>query len=124
MHWSYLPGAATSTLQQSENGSVGINGKPIESLSRHDLREFIEWVHYQAVQNAGTNLGRTANKVRENLKAVLTWAWEQDLIESIPRLPKPRNHRDVAGRHYLTKSEITEVLKVSGTGDSLISAGE
>ena len=81
-------------------------GKSIESLSRHDIREFIEWVHDLAVQNAGTNPGRTANKVRENLKAVLSWAWEQDLIESVPRLPKPRFQRDVAGRHYLTKSEL------------------
>ena len=93
----------TSTVRKWERWG---KGQSIESLSRHDLREFIEWVHDQAVQNAGTNPGRTANKVRENLKAVLSWAWEQDLIESVPRLPKPRSQRDVAGRHYLTKSEL------------------
>lgn len=28
------------------------------------------------------------------------------MIESVPRFPKPRQQRDVAGRHYLTKPEI------------------
>ena len=32
--------------------------------------------------------------------------WEQDLIGTLPRFPKPREQRDVAGRHYLTKAEI------------------
>ena len=50
--------------------------------------------------------GRTANKAREHLRAVLSWAWEQDLPDALPRFPKPRQHRDVAGRHYLTKAEI------------------
>ena len=54
----------------------------------------------------GTNPGRTANKAREHLRAVLSWAWEQELIESPPRFPGPRDQRDVAGRHYLTKAEI------------------
>lgn len=31
---------------------------------------------------------------------------EQDTIETLPRFPKPREQRDVAGRHYLTKAEI------------------
>jgi hypothetical protein len=34
------------------------------------------------------------------------WAWEQDLVASLPRFPKPKPQRDVAGRHYLTKAEI------------------
>jgi hypothetical protein len=37
---------------------------------------------------------------------VLSWAWEQELIEAPPRFPGPRDQRDVAGRHYLTKAEI------------------
>jgi hypothetical protein len=49
---------------------------------------------------------RTSNKARDHLKAVISWAWEQDLIESLPRFPKPKPQRDVAGRHYLTKTEI------------------
>ncbi len=57
----------------------------------------------------GTNPGRTANKAREHLRAVVAWAWEQDLIGSLPRFPKPRPQRDVAGRHYLTKAEINAI---------------
>ena len=38
--------------------------------------------------------------------AVLSWSWEQELIEAPPRFPGPRDQRDVAGRHYLTKAEI------------------
>ena len=34
------------------------------------------------------------------------WAWEQDLLNALPGFPKPRQHRAVAGRHYLTKEEI------------------
>jgi hypothetical protein len=63
-------------------------------------------VYEQAVASGGTNPGRTANKAREQLRAVTSWAWEQELIESPPRFPRPRPQRDVAGRHYLTKSEI------------------
>jgi hypothetical protein len=38
--------------------------------------------------------------------ALVASQWEQDLIDSLPRFPKPRLQRDVAGRHYLTKAEI------------------
>ncbi len=79
---------------------------PIEQLSRKEIREFLDWVHEQAVAEKGSNPGRTVNKARENLRAVLSWAWEQDLLETLPRFPPPREQQDVAGRHYLTKSEI------------------
>jgi hypothetical protein len=92
-----------STLRKWEQwGAI----TPIEELQRKDIREFLDWVHERAVVQAGTNPGRTANKAREHLRAVLSWAWEQELIDSLPRFPKPREQRDVAGRHYLTKSEI------------------
>src|SRR5262249_22266361 len=52
------------------------------------------------------NPGRTANKAREHLRAILYWAWEQELIGAPPRFPGPRDQRDVAGRHYLTRPEI------------------
>ena len=81
-------------------------GGPIEQLRRKDVREFLDWVHEQAVGDEGTNPGRTANKAREHLRAVLSWAWEQELIEAPPRFPGPREQRDVASRHYLTKAEI------------------
>jgi hypothetical protein len=81
-------------------------GSPIEELQHKQIREFLDWVHARALAQDGTNPGRTANKAREHLRAILSWAWEQELIESPPRLPKPKDQRDVAGRHYLTKAEI------------------
>lgn len=36
----------------------------------------------------------------------MSWAWEQDILQSLPRFPKPKPQRDVAGRHYLTKSDL------------------
>ena len=38
----------------------------------------------------------------------MSWAWEQDYIEKLPRFPKPKPkpQRDVAGRHYLTKPDL------------------
>ncbi len=81
-------------------------GVPIETLRRQDLRDFLDWVHERAVEKEGMNPGRTANKARENLRAVMSWAWEQDMIEALPRFPKPKKQREVAGRHYLTKAEI------------------
>ena len=70
------------------------------------MREFLDWVYDEAVSNAGSNPGRTANKARANLQAVLSWAWEQELIETLPRLPRQKPQRDVADRHYLTKAEL------------------
>ena len=81
-------------------------GPPIEELQHKQIREFLDWVHERALAQEGTNPGRTANKAREHLRAVLSWAWEQELIDTPPRFPKPRDQRDVAGRHYLTKAEI------------------
>ena len=80
-------------------------GVPIEDLNRKHIRDFLTWVYERASEN-GTNPGRTANKAREQLKAVLAWAWDQEIVESLPRFPKRREQRDVAGRHYLTKQEI------------------
>src|SRR5262245_12502210 len=81
-------------------------GVPVETLQRKQIREFLDSVYDHAVEEQGTNPGRTANKAREHLRAVLAWAWDQELIESPPRFPKPRQQRDVAGRHYLTKAEV------------------
>ena len=81
-------------------------GVPLEELGRKEVREFLDWVYERAVEQGGTNPGRTSNKSRDHLKAIISWAWEQDLIESLPRFPKPKPQRDVAGRHYLTKTEI------------------
>src|SRR4051812_41676127 len=80
-------------------------GPPIEQLRRWDVREFLDWVHEQAIQDQGTNPGRTANKAREQLRAILSWAWEQGLIETPPRFPGPRDQPRPPGRHYLAKAE-------------------
>ena len=79
---------------------------PVEELTRQEIRDFLDWVYERAIQKQGSNPGRTANKARANLRAIMSWAWERDLIETLPRFPKPRPQRDVAGRHYLTKAEI------------------
>ena len=79
---------------------------PVEQLQRKDLRVFLDWVFERAVREQGINPGRTTNKAREHLRAILSWAWEQELIDNPPRFPVPRDQRNVAGRHYLTKAEI------------------
>ncbi len=79
---------------------------PLESIGRTDVREFLDWVHERAIDNEGTNPGRTANKCREHLRAVMSWAWEKEFIEKLPRFPKTKQQRDVKGRHYLTKAEL------------------
>ena len=73
------------------------NGVPLEELGRKEVREFLDWVYERAVDQGGTNPGRTSNKSRDHLKAIISWAWEQDLIESLPRFPKSKPQRDVAG---------------------------
>jgi hypothetical protein len=92
-----------STLREWETWSGGI---PIAQLRRKDLREFIDRAYEQALKKEWENRGRTANKAREHLRAILYWAWEQELIDTLPRFPAPRDQRGVAGRHYLTKAEI------------------
>jgi len=39
----------------------------------------------------------------------MSWAWERDIVEVLPRFPKPRIHRRATGRHYLTKAEINSL---------------
>lgn len=77
----------------------------LEHLDRTVIREFLYWVHEDASRQ-GRNSGRTANKVRSHLRAVLSWAWEHDLVDALPRFPRLKPQRDAAGRRYLTKPEI------------------
>src|SRR5215212_10251100 len=62
---------ATTLNKWSEWG----DGVPIERLTRTQIRQFLDWVYEQAVKEKGTNPGRTANKAREQLRAVISWAW-------------------------------------------------
>lgn len=79
-----------TTLRKWKEWGGGVS---IERLGRKEIREFLDSVHERAVAQEGTNPGRTANKAREHLRAVISWAWEQDIIESPPRFPKPRGSR-------------------------------
>ena len=79
---------------------------PMDKLGRKEIREFLDWVYADAASQQGTKPGRTSNKVRSHLRAVFSWVWEQDIVESLPRFPKLKPQRDVVGQYYLTKSEI------------------
>lgn len=99
-------GTANGYLTTLKKWSAWGGGTPIEKVGRKEVRSFLDWVYDDAVSRDGTNPGRTANKAREHLRAVLSWAWDQDLIDALPRFPKARQQRDVAGRHFLSKGEI------------------
>lgn len=92
-----------STLAKSLARGKGVE---VDGIDRNHIRDFLDSVHEKAIQDGGTNPGRTANKARENLRAMMSWAWEQDFIHKLPRFPKPKQQRDVAGRHYLTKPDL------------------
>jgi hypothetical protein len=94
---------APATLRKWEPWGAAVS---LEELRRRDVREFLDWVYCRAVGDEGANPGRTPNEAGEHLKAVLSWAWEQEIVESPPRFPAPKPQRDVAGRHYLTKAEL------------------
>jgi site-specific recombinase XerD len=82
------------------------NGVDVDQINRSHIREFLDWVHEKAAQNGGTHPGRTANKARENVRAIMSWAWEHDFVAKPPQFPQPKPQRDVAGRHYLTKPDL------------------
>ncbi len=58
----------------------------MERLDRPTIRDFLTWVFDRAVAEGGTNPGRTSNKARTHLRAVVSWAWENDLLEMPPNL--------------------------------------
>jgi hypothetical protein len=76
-----------STLRNWERWG---DGPPIEQLQHKQIREFLDWVHERALAQDGINPGRTANKAREHLRAVISWAWEQELIDTLPRYPQAK----------------------------------
>jgi hypothetical protein len=57
-----------STLRKWERWGGGI---AVEQLRRKDIREFLDWVYEQAVKGEGENSGRTSNKAREHLRAMV-----------------------------------------------------
>ncbi|MEZ6134908.1 MAG: hypothetical protein R3C53_08370 [Pirellulaceae bacterium] len=85
----------------------------VERIGRKEIRFAWDLVHTKAVDGGGANPGRTTNKTRQNLQALLTWACELELIPSIPKFPKPKIQRSVAGRRYLTKPELNALYFAS-----------
>ena len=81
---------------RQEVGRLESRGANREAESTAGTR-FLTWVRARAAKDGGTNPGRTANKARAQLRAVVSWAWENDLIDTPPRFPKPVPQRDVAG---------------------------
>lgn len=75
-------------------------------LTRDTLRQFLEWVHARAKLEGGTNPGRTANKRRANISAVLNWACDEGKIETVPRMPAKFKEQQAAGLYYLEHDEI------------------
>lgn len=78
----------------------------VSELSREVIKDFLDWVYAQAVSKGDKNPGRSANKRRDHLHSVLTWALAQELIESLPRFPEQRDTKEAAGLFYLNESEL------------------
>ncbi|TWU28457.1 hypothetical protein Pla144_17470 [Bythopirellula polymerisocia] len=51
------------------------NGVAIGEIEQTQIRDFLDWVHEKAANDGGSYAGRTANKARVNLSAILSWAW-------------------------------------------------
>ena len=88
-------------------------GVDLDRIERSHIREFLDWVYEKAKQDGGTNTGRTTNKSRENMRAILSWAWVHDLLDKLLRFPKPKTQRNIAGRPYLTKADLNALYFAS-----------
>ena len=86
--------------------TAGGNGVDVDEINRSHIRDFRNCVHDKPAEDGGSNPGRTANKARENLRAIMLWAWVQDYVAKLPRFPSPKPQRDVVGSYYL-KSQIS-----------------
>lgn len=76
---TYRPAQGTANGYRTTvtNWSEWGNGVALVKLGRKEVRSFLDWVYDDAASRAGTNPGRTANKARKRLRAVLAWAWDQ-----------------------------------------------
>lgn len=100
-----------TTLRKEWGGGVSI-----ERLGRKEIREFLDWVHERAVAQGDTDAGRTANTPREHLRAVISWALEQDLRESPLRFiahviacrPTGYPRRLIAGQRHVSHLKLLQ----------------
>ena len=75
-------------------------------LTAERLPEFLDWVEENA---GGENKANSRNKCLAMLGAVIRWAFDQELLPSMPRLPKSVEARDVAGQYFFTDGEIDSI---------------
>lgn len=47
-------------------------GGNVDQIERSHIRDFLDWFHEKAANDGGSNAGRTANKARENLRAIMS----------------------------------------------------
>jgi len=80
-----------------------------ELLDRASVKEWIDWVFEQAVAGGDGNPGRTANKRREHLHAVLSWLHKEERIHSVPRFPDEKTQRDAAGKFYFNDAKLDDL---------------
>jgi len=80
----------------------------IREITAEVLDEWLTWVYEQA-KSQGTNPGRSHNKARSNMRAVLNWAAKRRLIAAVPVFPDERDQREVAGHYFLTDDEVERV---------------
>jgi len=74
----------------------------LESLTAGDLRDWLAWCFDEARSAGDANPENTFNKRRREMHAVLKWLFEEERIEALPRFPKPKDQRKVAGLYFLT----------------------
>lgn len=87
--------------------------KKVEEIDKKTVRLFLDWVYEEAVKMEGKNPGRTHNKAREILHAVLAWAANRDVVESQPTFPETRRQRDVAGKYCLTHEQLSALYQAT-----------
>lgn len=75
----------------------------LADLSSDALRDFADWVEEHS---EGDNRGNSRNKATTTIGAVLRWAFEEELIPALPRIPKKVEQREVAGQYFFTDEEI------------------
>ena len=78
----------------------------IRAIDAELLEKWLAWVYSEAQTSGDANPGRTTNKARSNMRAVLNWAAKRRLISSVPVFPDEREQREVAGTYFLTDDEM------------------